>query len=486
MQRKSTLLHVLLGALVLLAALVVPPSPSQAASFFVDRSVATSGDGRSWATAWKSFAKVRWSSIRPGDTLYVSGGASGKTYTESLTVGASGSAGSPITIRPGLSAGHSGPVIIDGQNLRDTGIFLSSRNHVLVTGFDLRNHPGAGIGVKYATAGVRIENNKIYSGDPGDSNARGIDVRNCVGTDAVIVRSNAFTTPPDTLAQTDGIWSSANNGVIFENNRIVISNSNTWGHSDGIQSYLDVNITIRGNWFEQANNATTDNHGMWLSNTRNGGVLKVYNNVVLVPNLTADSAVTHFAESTWNENGTARFWNNTVIGGKRGFNLYKSPNAQAWNNIVWPAAGGFAFVIIDGTIPAANIDRNLIWAPNATVAYVGTSNLTYAGWKARGYDRSGVNADPLFTSLAAEDFTLQAGSPAIDAGAEFAEVTTDIAGTPRPQGAATDIGAYERIATTASLTPIAATTGTADALPTTDGGASEPTDEPEGEDAGTE
>jgi hypothetical protein len=41
------------------------------------------------------------------------------------------------------------------------------------------------------------------------------------------------------------------------------------------------------------------------------------------------------------------------------------------------------------------------------------------------------------------DYRLKAGSPAANAGTSLSLVTDDIAGTPRPQGGAYDIGAYE-------------------------------------------
>ena len=44
--------------------------------------------------------------------------------------------------------------------------------------------------------------------------------------------------------------------------------------------------------------------------------------------------------------------------------------------------------------------------------------------------------------VSATDYHLQAGSPAIDAGATVA-VTDDFDGNPRPQGQAYDIGAFE-------------------------------------------
>ncbi|MBQ6923164.1 MAG: PKD domain-containing protein, partial [Kiritimatiellae bacterium] len=51
--------------------------------------------------------------------------------------------------------------------------------------------------------------------------------------------------------------------------------------------------------------------------------------------------------------------------------------------------------------------------------------------------------DPFYVDAANGDYTLLAGSPAIDAGETIAFVADDFAGTARPQGAAYDIGALE-------------------------------------------
>jgi hypothetical protein len=49
-----------------------------------------------------------------------------------------------------------------------------------------------------------------------------------------------------------------------------------------------------------------------------------------------------------------------------------------------------------------------------------------------------------FVNTAENDYRLAAGSPAIDQGVALTEVPTDRANVKRPQGAAYDIGAYER------------------------------------------
>jgi parallel beta-helix repeat protein len=73
------------------------------------------------------------------------------------------------------------------------------------------------------------------------------------------------------------------------------------------------------------------------------------------------------------------------------------------------------------------------------------SVISLAEWQALGYDAHSIIATPdeLFVDPAGHDYHLQAGSPAIDAGTARSEAGTDLEGTPRPAGAAFDIGCYE-------------------------------------------
>jgi hypothetical protein len=54
-----------------------------------------------------------------------------------------------------------------------------------------------------------------------------------------------------------------------------------------------------------------------------------------------------------------------------------------------------------------------------------------------------MTSNPLFVNLNADDFRLQSGSPAIDAGTPTDGPASDVVRSPRPQGARLDIGAYE-------------------------------------------
>jgi hypothetical protein len=58
-------------------------------------------------------------------------------------------------------------------------------------------------------------------------------------------------------------------------------------------------------------------------------------------------------------------------------------------------------------------------------------------------NRLGTDYSTMFTNPAARDYTLKSDSPAIDAGVAIGALKTDYSGTPRPQGAGVDIGAFE-------------------------------------------
>jgi hypothetical protein len=127
-------------------------------------------------------------------------------------------------------------------------------------------------------------------------------------------------------------------------------------------------------------------------------------------------------------------------------------NAQIENNIFYENSvnqssfpQGIEFV--STTCTGIVIRNNLAYAtsPGGT-AFLGAG--TYK-WIHYAYSGNIVNSlNPKFVSAqstlpASPNFALTAGSPAIDAGVSLIETRLDFNGTPRPQGRAYDIGAYE-------------------------------------------
>lgn len=106
----STATFAFLQRLALLAAVAVLGLPAHAANWYLDSAATGAGNGTSWANAWTSPSSVVWGAagVKAGDTLYVSGGTTTKSYATSLNITTSGTAASPIKIRVGRESGHNG------------------------------------------------------------------------------------------------------------------------------------------------------------------------------------------------------------------------------------------------------------------------------------------------------------------------------------------------------------------------------------------
>ena len=69
----------------------------------------------------------------------------------------------------------------------------------------------------------------------------------------------------------------------------------------------------------------------------------------------------------------------------------------------------------------AECDANLYWKPGVDLAGSDepiTPLGSFAAWRAAGYDRGSVVADPLFVDPAADDYRLSPDSPALGLGFE--------------------------------------------------------------------
>ena len=133
---------------------------------------------------------------------------------------------------------------------------------------------------------------------------------------------------------------------------------------------------------------------------------------------------------------------NTFVGSAYAvaFHQGKAGN-RVLNNIVQDAAKSF-LVWPTKALPQT-LDSNLYY--NATAAprweRDGVAYPTFAAYQQAAGETNSRYADPQLVGPA--DAHLQPGSPAIDAGVRQQEVTVDLEGIARPQGAAPDVGAYE-------------------------------------------
>ena len=100
-------MRLLLATLLLLLAL-----PALAADWYVDNTASGANNGTSWTDAWQDTTTINWGSISAGDTVWISGGASGQSYSAFNTITASGTSGNYITIQAATEGGRSNIVTI--------------------------------------------------------------------------------------------------------------------------------------------------------------------------------------------------------------------------------------------------------------------------------------------------------------------------------------------------------------------------------------
>ena len=149
-----------------------------------------------------------------------------------------------------------------------------------------------------------------------------------------------------------------------------------------------------------------------------------------------------------------------VVWGSRCNNSRIENNIFYENSVNVPSAPQGIEFVSSSSVTGVKIRNNIAYAtsPGSTVFI--TPGMT----KWVHYTESGnsVNvSDPRFVHAPATlpdwpNFSLTAGSPAIDKGLDITTIRADFDGTPRPQGRAPDIGAYEYVAGTDVQSPSAA------------------------------
>jgi hypothetical protein len=136
-----------------------------------------------------------------------------------------------------------------------------------------------------------------------------------------------------------------------------------------------------------------------------------------------------------------QIYNNTIVlnRNRSGLLLWQTVDGvDIANNIFYGNAGyGIKTSECDGS--GVQIRNNLFYA-NRDGTWNMTNDLSTVSYTLSG---NITNSAPLFVNNAS-DWHLQSGSPAIDAGVTLSIVPDDYDGVTRPQGAAYDMGAYER------------------------------------------
>jgi hypothetical protein len=430
-----------------------------AANWYVDSAVGTSGNGQSWAGAFKTFSAISWSSINPGDTLYISGGSTSKTYSTPLTIGKSGTSSNRITVRVGQDAGHTGTVIFDGASVNVNQSYITidgsvngvSKLHIKnITdsskdnGWAFNAGGSNGLILKYVTVtncnnGVNLTygNNYEISNSSmttrGDAVIRGI-MSNLNGWDVNKIHDNFLESlfnggGPDTI-QVGHSTSIYNNKIKVTKDSSALSGQ----HTDNLQ-LAGFNIKVYGNEFINIGDSNID-YDAWASGKVEN--VHIYNNLFhLVQDIdpypdfiriySTGAAINSFnnvkiLNNSFIDDRTSRAGTGQLIGYGFGNGSGAGSGNETRNNLVRGTPSGMSI----------NMDRG---GSSFSMAY---SNNIYPYSVSR--DPSAKVGVP---ALDANFIPTSSDTLARDKGMAMSFFSTDKRGTARPQGSAWDIGAFE-------------------------------------------
>ena len=432
---------------------------TNAATYYVD---AVNGNdswaGTTSATAWKSLAKVQSSSFSSGDfILFKRGGSWG-----GLTISASGTSGSPITF--GAYGSGAKPLFTNGSG---NGIQLNNVSYVTLDGLSSGNNSAMGIYYSDNGTGVVIKNCSSFGNmvdwQCGIYVYAGGSITNCTIT-------------------YDTVYGNAYHGIIFSHKVSGSTISHCYVHDNsigaprghGISSFsADASNHVDGCIYEY-NEVFNQCYGKTNNGIEGTGIqMDDYtSNAIVRYNRIHDNQ----GWGLYQNGGTGNQWSYNVVykndlGGFVASSTVTAPTSTLYNNTFFGNGGqGMIFPPVHGALTVKNnlvvqntkyemydnrsgasgsdvFDNNLYYhSAGGNFLYLNQSGsdvgyTTLAAYKAAwANDAHAMNVYPAFTDSAGRNFTLQGGSPAINAGTNVG-LTKDINGFAISGNP--DIGAYE-------------------------------------------
>jgi hypothetical protein len=422
-------------------ALLLLPLPSGAAVCFVDPAGSDRNPGYE-DSPWKTIQKAA-TAAKAGDRIIVRKG----TYAERVQFNVSGKEGLPIVFEALGEVVVKGPpalqhweavldirkrshLVVKGFRVQDSnwfGIGIHTCDHVTVQGCATSNTQASGIYARDSTE-IVVDGNDVtmaclYEGDKGGS-------QECISIASVKGFRVSNNKVHDTTGKKHGgegidAKESAQDGVVEKN---VVWNLPRLGIYVDSWNGLAKGIVVRKNTVHDCS------CGIAVSSEDGGTVedLRIENNLVYA------NRERGIVVSAWVKNGPKRniaIVNNTAVA-----------NGNRKGN--WGAGIAVEKTDVTGLVIRNNVLSRNFGSPIEDASGknpVVDRNLVDAGRKGGRDAKAGTNleGDPLFVDPENGDYRLQAGSPAINAGAAEGAPADDLEDWPRPYAGGIDLGCYE-------------------------------------------
>ncbi len=481
----------------LILSILLFPSLAFGATYYVDGSCGTSGNGTTVTCGvpngpWKTLAEA--ASGVPSGAAHTISVAAG-TYSASLSDSRSGV--TPCGLADSSGCRHwlaNGTVTISGGNVDLTG------SYVKFEGFTINNSPARwNRAVHLDGSYIYFKNNTISNSNRGGLEMYNSSITGCIiegntffnipgivmdvmGSNHLILNNDISDWYMDTAkapSYEDGdAFNIFGSGHTFRGNYIhnyYYNHNSAASHVDVFQMDGDmtdpkipaINILIEGNHIFLGtdsdgvlSNSWDDDNSMTGFMLGAGTGSTIRNNVIeahgaIIQGTSGSPSNLKIYNNTFISSATWTVPNSGIHANQVGVYINSGTGWEIKNNIFVNLK--YAEIKIESLGIAPTSNYNLFYhtdasAPAFHIMTDSPYSNTLAEWRMHtSQDANSINVDPLFTTYppstpivkSPANYKLQSSSPAKDAGTTIATVTDDYDGVSRPRGSAYDIGAYE-------------------------------------------